>query len=104
MVNGFLKLLQPLFVFDTEALLFVHDHQPEIAKNHVLGQKSMRADGYIDLAFRQVRQRGLDFLGRAESAEHLDADREWLEAPAEGLEMLKCEDCSRSQDGHLLSV
>ena len=64
----------------------------------------MGADGDVHLAFRQVRQRRFEFLGCAKPAEHLGAHGEWLETPLEGLEVLKCEDCSRSQDRHLLAV
>ena len=49
----------------------------------------MRADGEIDLAFGQIGETGLQFLGTAEPAEHLNAHREGLEAAFEGLEMLK---------------
>ena len=89
-VHRFLELFEPLLVLDAEALLLIHDHQAQVAKLHVLREQPVRADGDIDLAFRQIGQRGLEFLGRAEAAEHFDAHGKRLKAPLEGLEMLKC--------------
>ncbi len=77
-------------MLDAEALLLVDDHQAQIAELDVLGKQAVRADGEIDLAFGQVGEAGRQFLGTAEAAEHLDAHRKGLEAPLEGLEMLKC--------------
>ena len=91
-------------MLDAEALLLIHDHQAEIAELDVLREQAVGADGDIDLALGQVGQRRLEFLGRAEAAEHLDAHRERLEAPLEGLEVLKCEHRGGRQHGHLLAI
>ena len=74
--TDFLQLLQPLLVLDAEALLFVDDHQAEIAELDVLRKQAVGADGEIDLAFGEIGQRGLQLLRGAEAAEHLDAHRE----------------------------
>ena len=52
-----LELLEPLLVLHAEALLLVHDHQAQIAELHVLREQAVGADGDIDLAFGQIRQR-----------------------------------------------
>ena len=64
--------------------------KPRSRNCDVLRQQAVGADGDIDLALGQIRQRRLDFLGRTEAAEHLHAHRKRLEAALEGLEMLKC--------------
>ena len=61
-VHALLELLQPLLVLDAEALLLVHDHQPEILEIHVLRQQPVRADGDIDFAFRQIGEDALSSL------------------------------------------
>ena len=87
-----------------EALLFIHQNQAEIAELHVLRQQPVRADGDIDLAFGEIRQGRLDFLGRAEAAEHLHAHRKRLKAPLKCLKMLECQDRGGRQKSHLLAI
>ena len=47
-----------------EALLLVDDHQAQVLELNIFGEQPMGPDGDIDLAFRQVRHRGFQFLGR----------------------------------------
>jgi len=103
-VHGLLQMFEPLLVLDAKALLLIHDHEAEIPELYVLGQQAVGADGDVHFAFRQIRQRRFEFLGCAKPAEHLGAHGEWLETPLEGLEVLKCQDCSRSENRHLLTV
>jgi hypothetical protein len=42
-------LLEALLVDDAEALLLVHDQQPEVLEDDVLGEQPMRADEDVDL-------------------------------------------------------
>ncbi len=91
-------------MFDAKTLLLIHQHQAEVAEFNVLGKQPVRADGDIHLTFGQLDKAGLQLLGGTETAEHLHTHRKGLEAAFEGLEMLKCEHCSRRQHGHLLAV
>src|ERR1019366_4855237 len=67
-------------------------------------KQAVGADGDVDFALGEIRYRSLQLLGRAKPAEHLHADREGLEAAFEGFEMLKYENCSRSQDDDLFTI
>ena len=62
--HGFLELLEALLVFHAEALLFVDNHLDlSLGIPDILREQTVRADGQIDLAFGQIRHRGLEFLG-----------------------------------------
>ena len=47
-------LFEPFFVFDTEVLFLIHNHQAEIAKLHTVSQQSVSADDDIDMAFSEL--------------------------------------------------
>ena len=56
-VHVLLDLLQPLLVAHAEALLFIHDQQPEIAPLDILREQAVRADHDIHLAFGDLDER-----------------------------------------------
>jgi hypothetical protein len=103
-VHGLLQVLEPLLVLDAEALLFIHDHQAQIAELDVLRQQAVGADGDIDLAFARSTTDALSSLGERNRLNISVRTGKGWKAAFEGLEMLKCENCSRSQDRHLLAV
>ncbi len=103
-VDALLQLLQALLVFHAEALLLIDDHHAEIFELHVLREEAMRADGNIDLAFLEIGERGFEFPGRTEPAEHVDADGKGLEAFLKGLEVLEAEHGGGREHGYLLAV
>src|SRR5208283_975470 len=88
-VYFFAQLLEAFLVTHTEALLFVYDHQPQIAELDVFRQYAMRADDDINLTGLDFRDGFLLLLGRAKTAEHLDLDRECRKALSESVEVLE---------------
>jgi hypothetical protein len=49
-IHRLAHLLQPLFVRDAKALLFVDDDQAQVGEFHILADEPMRADEDVDLA------------------------------------------------------
>ena len=103
-VHFFFELLQPLFVTHPEALLFVNDHQAEVAELQVFGEQPVRADHDVHFAGLDALDDLLLLLGAAEAAQHLDVDGKGGEALLEGLEVLEGEHCGRRQNDDLLVV
>src|SRR5215472_10654910 len=62
-VDFFAKLLQAFLVADAEALLFVDDHQAEIAELHVFREQAVGADDDIQLACFDFRDGFFLLLG-----------------------------------------
>ncbi|MCY1418636.1 hypothetical protein D9M71_341990 [compost metagenome] len=85
-------------------MLFVDDHQPEVFDLHVVLQQLVRADDDVDLAFGQVRDRRIHFLGRLEAAHHFHAHRPVGKAVAEAVVVLLGEQGGRHQDRHLATA
>ena len=56
-VHALLEVLEALLVLDAEALLLVHDDQAQILELDVLRKQAVGADGDVDLAFGQIRDR-----------------------------------------------
>ena len=82
-VDVVLDLLQPLFVLHAEALLFVDNQQAEIAETRHLSTAAGACRSAIStLPAASIGQHGLDFLGGAEPAEHLDAHRKRMRSAA----------------------
>ena len=103
-VHFFFELLQPLFVAHPEALLFIDDHQAEVAELQVFGEQPVRADHDVHFAGLDALDDLLLLPGAAEAAQHLDVDRERGEALLERLEVLEDEHRGRRQYHHLLVV
>ena len=55
-----------------EALLLIHDQQPQVLELHVLLQQPVRAYHQVAAAVLDIFQRLAHLRGRAEAAEHLD--------------------------------
>ncbi len=103
-VDALLELLDALLVGDAEALLFVHDQQPQVAELDVLRQQPVGADDDLDLPCFQVIEGRLLLRLRAEAAHHVNPDRKRREAIGERLQVLERQDGRRSEDRHLLAV
>ena len=98
------ELLELLLLHHAEALLLVQDHQAEVLEAHILLQQPVGADHDVDLPDHQAPQ-DVGRLGiRAKARQHVDLDRERLEAVAERQVVLLGEHRGRHQDGHLLAV
>ena len=99
-----LHVLDDFLVPHAEALLLVHNQQPQILELHVLGQQAVGAHDDVDVPGLQFAQDRLGLLGRAEAAEHLRLHREALEALEHRVVVLLGQDGGGGQDGHLLVV
>ena len=91
-------------MLDTEALLLVDDHEPEVLGRHVAREQPVRADQDVDLARGEALERGLLLRVGAEARQHLDAHGERLEPLREVREVLLREDRRRAQHHDLLAV
>ena len=98
------QLAQQLLLRDAEALLLVHDHEPEVLRDHVSREHSVRPDQDVHLALREVGEHLLRLLGAAEARDHLDAQREVAVALAEGVPVLLGEHGRRDEHQGLLAV
>src|SRR5207253_9978395 len=96
--------LELFLLTDTKTVLFVDDHQPEVFDLHVVLQQLVRADDDVDLAFGEVGDRGVHFLGRLEPAHHFHAHRPVGEAVAEAVVVLLGEQGGRHQDRYLTTA
>ena len=81
-VHFFLQLLQPLFVTHAEALLFVHNDEPEVRELDVTREQPVRADQDVHLARLDLLDDFFLLLRCAEAADHLDLDRETPQSAA----------------------
>ena len=97
----FAELLQPLFVRDAEALLFVDDHQSQVLEFEVFGQQAVRPDHDIDCPGADGVERLRLLFGRPEAREHIDLERERRHALAERVEVLRGQDRGRAKHGDL---
>ena len=95
---------QQLLLGDPEALLLVHDHEPEVLRDHVPAEHAVRADEHLDLPLCEVLQDQLRLGGLAEARDHLDPDREIAVARPERVPVLLGEDRRRHEDQQLLAV
>ena len=75
-LDGGTQLLQVLLVLDTEALLFVDDHQSKIFEKHVVRDDAMRADDDVDRTVLQSLEDALLLCAAAETTD--DLDFEWV--------------------------
>ncbi len=69
------QALQPLFVFDAEALLLIDNHQAEVFEGDVFLKNAMGADQDIDTAGGGALQNVADFRLGAEAVDGLDRER-----------------------------
>ena len=91
------QLLQPLFLHDTEAVLFVDDQETQPLEANVALEQAVRADHDVDVATLQAFDGARLRLIVDEARQHLDDDREVLQPLAEHVEVLLREHGRRSQ-------
>ena len=98
------KLLQLLFMCHAEALLLVHDQQPEVLEPHVLLQQLVRTDHEVKRARGKVRQCFSLLCRRAEAREHADIDRKAAKTCHGSRVMLLCQYGRRDENRRLFTV
>jgi hypothetical protein len=96
--------LELFLLTDTEAVFFVDDHQAKVLDLHIVRQQLVSADHDVDLAFCQVGNRRVHFLGRLEAAHHFHGHRPVGKAVAEAVVVLLGEQGGRYEDRHLTAA
>ena len=99
-----LERLDRLLVLHTEALLFVHDEQPQVFELQLGVEHSVGADQHVDLAVVCVLDDRLGLGVGEEAAQDLNTNGEAREPFGEGLMMLLGEQGCRHQDRGLLAA
>ena len=103
-IHALFQVFDALLVRYAKALLLVDNQQPQILKLHILAQQPVGAHQDIALA-RGGMADGLALrLGRAEAADHIDIDREIMEALEACIIVLLRQDGSGRQQRHLLAI
>ena len=75
-VDLHLEVAQQLLLAHAEALLLVHDHQPQIVRPHVGAEKPVGADEHVQLAGTELGEDAPLLGGGAEPRDHADLDGE----------------------------
>jgi hypothetical protein len=96
------EFLQPFLLLDAEALLFVDHDETEFLEGDRLAEQRVGADDDVHPPLGQALPGLVRLLGADQPGQLLDADREALEAAAEGLVMLAHQQRGRSDDRHLI--
>src|SRR5574337_916579 len=96
------ELLQALLGSHSEAMLLIHNQQPQIPKVDILLEQAVGPDHDIDGAVTNAAQHLALLLAAAEAREHLHLDRKAAKPLGKRLSMLQGEDRSRDQDRRLL--
>ena len=102
-VHGLGKLLERLLVGYAEALLLVHNEQPEVLKLDLLVKQLVRADDDIHRPCLQLLQQLGLFRAGFVAGEQLDGHRMPLKALQGGQVVLAREHGGRHEDGRLLA-
>ncbi len=87
-----------------KALLLVHDQKSQVLKLHILGQKAVGADQYVQLSRPHFLQRLPVFFRAAEAADHADVNRKPFKPLDEGSIMLLYQNGGGGQHGYLLAA
>jgi len=103
-VNLGAQRFELFLVCDAEALFLVDDEQAQVLDPDIRLEQAVRADDDIDLPVCQLVEDPSLLGGAPEARQHLDLDREGMQPPRKGIEMLLGEDGSRDQHGDLLAV
>ena len=103
-VHAGFHVLDALLVADAEAVLLVHDEQPQVLELHVLVEQAVRAHHQVQFALAQLAGDLALLPGRAEAAEHVKLHGEAREALFDGVVMLLHQNRGRGQDGYLLAL
>jgi len=102
-IDGEAKAEEFIFVFDTEALLFIDDDEAEISKVDIFGADAMGANDEIDTAFADTFEDGLLLGIGLEAGEGFDAKGVTGESGFEGAFVLFGQDGGGDQDGDLFA-
>src|SRR5438445_13275206 len=89
---------------DTEALLFIDDHEAKILKNDVGRNETVGADHDLVTALTQQLENFLLLCLRSKPAQHFDANRIIQHSLAEGFEMLLRQNSGRCQNSDLFTI
>ena len=98
------ELLDALLVRHAEALLLIHDQQPQVLDRHVIAQQAVRTDHQVYAAVGQARKDTILLRRSLEAREHGDADGERCQPAGEVGVVLLRQYGRRHQDGDLLVV
>ena len=90
-----LHLLEPLLVFNPEALFLVNNHQPQIFKLHIFLDNAVCADNDIKLAVFQLGQHFFLFSLGNKAGQPSEFYRKFLKAFLKGIKVLLREDGGR---------
>ena len=85
-------------------MFFVDDHQAQVLDLHIVRQQFVGADHDVDLAFGQIGDGRIHFLGRLEAAHHFHGHRPVGKAVAEAVVVLLGEQGGGHQDRHLAAA
>ena len=96
--------LDLLLLPHAEAVLLVHDEEPQILELNLAGEELVRPDDDVDGAGLKLLNDFLRLLRGFEAGEHLDGGAGLGEALGEGLEVLLREKRRRGKDRGLLAV
>ena len=103
-IHTFGNLLQPLLVGNAKALLFINNEKPQIFELYTLLQQLVGTDNQIHLTGTQILQGAVLLCRGAETAEHIDIDRESPESGHRCLVVLLGKDGGGYKDCRLLAV
>ena len=103
-VHRRLQLLEAFLVRDAEALLFIHDEQPEVGEDDILLEQPVGADDDVDLAGGNLFEHARLLFRGDEAAEHDDAHGERRVPLGERGVVLLCEQRRRDEHRDLLPV
>ena len=103
-IHGLSDLLDPLLVRHAEAVLLIHDEEPQVPEGNVPGEQAVGPDHHVHRALAEPRHHGLLLLRRAEAGEQLHPERERRKPLGEGPPVLLGQDRRRRQEGDLPAV
>ena len=94
-------LAQCLTLFDSEAVLFVYDHQRQLPESHILREQGMSPDCQVYAAVFQRLQEVAPFLSLHVTCKEGDIDAQSGQQSGRPFRMLTCEQLSGCHEGDL---
>ena len=94
-IHVFSECLQLFLMRHAEALLLIHDNQPQILELDILGENPMCPNQNFGIALFDILQALLLLLRRTETGEQLDMHRIARHSLGKGIVMLLCQNGSR---------
>ena len=95
-IHVFFERLQLFLMRHAEALLLIHDNQPQILELDILGENPMRPNQNFGIALFDILQTLLLLLRRTETGEQLDMHRIARHSLGKGIIMLLCQNGGRN--------